>query len=312
MSLALVSAFLVGCGSSGGGSLSEGNKTDDNKTPVYDPSSENYSGKTYTNSIGAEFIRVPAGTFQMGADPVNDALAFIGSYDNEKPHNVTITKAYYFGKYVVSSREWANITGENLLGELSTINRFSASKVSLAQIQNFITQLNVRELRGAADRPKYRLPTEAEWEYAARLDANGIPTTTAWSFGNDLADLSTYAVYNETGTSVSTSGRKSPTGLGFYDIYGYLQEYTSDLYDEKYGLSDAQLAGITTDPTGPTSSTDGTILRGGSRTSTALTPDGTEPGWAETRSAYRFVISDTKGYSDVGFRLVLEIPDSAQ
>ncbi|MDR3178107.1 MAG: formylglycine-generating enzyme family protein [Campylobacteraceae bacterium] len=301
--------FLVGCGGGGGGS------SEPNNPPAggngYDQSKEDYSGATYNNSIGMPFIRVPAGVFQMGADPVYDALSPIGTISDETPHQVNITKAYYLGTYEVGAEEWENITGEDLFPSISA-KRIPASKITFSEIESFIDKLNKKENRTSADRPKYRLPTEAEWEYAARLDENGNATTTAWSFGNDPDELIKYATYNiTTGHITKSGGTKNSTGLGFYDIYGHLYEYVSDWYDANYGLTAEQLAGITVDPKGPNSGNH--MARGGGYDVEASTPAAGNNGWAHIRSATRFSVKNANIKDPkIGFRLLLEIPDSAQ
>jgi formylglycine-generating enzyme required for sulfatase activity len=310
-----VTGFLVGCG--GGGNNEGGNEdnggsgnSNTNTGSGYDQSAEDYTGTTYSNSIGISFIRVPAGVFKMGADS-GDALSQIGEFPNEKQHQVNITKAYYLGKYEISAKEWESITGKDLFPGISA-GRIPVAKITFSEIQEFIDKLNEKENRTLPDRPKYRLPTEAEWEYAARLNEDGEPTLTAWSFGNNPDELANYATYNKTGSIVASGGTKNATGLGFYDIYGHLFEYVSDWYDNDYGLTAEELADIIVDPKGPISGAE-RIVRGGSYLSKDLTPNEKENGWGNIRSAYRLAISDYNvRYTDIGFRLLLEIPDEAQ
>ncbi|MDR2342427.1 MAG: formylglycine-generating enzyme family protein [Campylobacteraceae bacterium] len=239
--------------------------------------------------------------------------AAIGTFVNEKQHQVNITKAYYLGKYEVSVKEWENITGKNLLPGIGT-SRIPAATITFSEIQDFIDKLNKKENRTFPDRPKYRSPTEAEWEYAARLDEDGNSTLTAWSFGNDFNELANYATYNKEGniTLIASGGTKNATGLGFYDIYGHLFEYVSDWYDDDYGLTNEELADITVDPKGPSNGIK-RIVRGGSYLSKDSAPSKQNNGWASMRSAYRSGVEQyNEKYNNVGFRLLLEIPDNAQ
>jgi formylglycine-generating enzyme required for sulfatase activity len=113
---------------------------------------------SFTNSIGMEFVLIPAGTFIMGS-PDSDAEA----QSDEKPaHRVTISQPFYLGKYPVTQAQWERVMG-------SRPSRFQVRPnhpmyyVSWEDVQEFLSKLNNREGRG-----DYRLPTEAEWEYACR------------------------------------------------------------------------------------------------------------------------------------------------
>jgi formylglycine-generating enzyme required for sulfatase activity len=129
--------------------------------------------KTLRNSIGMEFVLIQAGTFQMGS---ND-----GSH--EKPaHTVRLTRSYYLGKYEVTQAQWEAVMGNNPSHFKGDTNR-PVEQVSWEDVQEFMRRLNTKE-SGA----RYRLPTEAEWEYAARAGS-----TTAYSFGDDAGQLGQYA-----------------------------------------------------------------------------------------------------------------------
>src|SRR5215510_10432312 len=132
--------------------------------------------KTLTNSIGMEFALIPAGTFTMGSDT--------GDPDERPVHQVTISKAFYMGKYEVTQGQWQTVMGTNPSALPGDANR-PVDQVSWNEAQTFISKLNAME--GVQ---LYRLPTEAEWEYAARAGS-----TTIFSFGNDPKNLGEYAWY---------------------------------------------------------------------------------------------------------------------
>jgi Sulfatase-modifying factor enzyme 1 len=126
------------------------------------------SGETWVNSLGVKFVLIPAGTFQMGSD-ARDA------YNNEKPvHQVTLSKPFYLGIYEVTQGQWQAVMGTNP-SHFQGDSNLPVENVSWDDVQEFLRRLNTR-IGGAT----YRLPTAAEWEYAAR-----VGTTTAYSFGDD-------------------------------------------------------------------------------------------------------------------------------
>ncbi|GHU24948.1 hypothetical protein AGMMS50243_28630 [Betaproteobacteria bacterium] len=125
--------------------------------------------KTFTNSIGTEFILIPAGSFTMGADKNAEKAS-----DDETPlHLVSISQAFYLGKYPVTQEQWEAVMGSNPSQFKGRNN--PVEEVSWDDVQTFIQRLNAKE-----GTKKYRLPTEAEWEYAARAG-----TKSAYSFGDD-------------------------------------------------------------------------------------------------------------------------------
>ncbi|WP_052122345.1 formylglycine-generating enzyme family protein [Chelonobacter oris] len=244
----------------------------------------------YTNTIGMEFVEIPAGTFLMGS-AADDPQA----YDVEKAqHQVTISKAFYIGKYEVTQAEWEKIMGEppyqrtrsnpyyQLPGMKERITRPNhPATVSWNDAQAFLNRLNQLD----ADH-HYRLPTEAEWEYAARAGSQ-----TAYSFGDNEQELGNYAWFGEDFSRGGTHpvGQKRPNPWGLYDVHGNAWEWVNDWFTSRHSPT-AQ-----TDPQGAPSGRDKTV-RGGSWHNTATS-------W---RSAFRKPYSpDYRGIS-IGFRIVME------
>jgi formylglycine-generating enzyme required for sulfatase activity len=221
------------------------------------------------SSIDMEFVLIPAGTFLMGS---NDAAAF----GNEQPvHEVTISQPFYLGKYQVTQAEWQVVVGSNPSYFAGDPTR-PVESVSWNRVQEFIRKLNEQEGSN-----KYRLPTEAEWEYAARAG-----TTTAYSFGDDLSDLDTYAWYRgNSDDKTHPVGQIEPNAWGLYDMHGNVREWVQDWYGE-YPV------GPVTDPTGPSSGTL-RVVRGGSWRYSAQ----------DCRAAYRFHFAPNLRDSSLGFRL---------
>jgi formylglycine-generating enzyme required for sulfatase activity len=153
--------------------------------------------------------------------------------------------------------------------------------VSWDDVQEFIRWLNAKE--GGA---RYRLPTEAEWEYVARAG-----TTTRWSFGDSESQLGRYAWYDGNAKrQTHPVGQLQPNPWGLYDMHGNVYEWVQDWYG-KYASDTA------VDPVGPSSGSV-RVDRGGSWGSTAR----------NCRSALRFLGVPGGRVDDLGFRLLREIP----
>jgi formylglycine-generating enzyme required for sulfatase activity len=219
---------------------------------------------------GMEFVPIPAGKFTMGSTN--------GSDDERPPHEVTISKPFEMGKYEATQAQWEAVMGNNPSHFTGEANRL-VENVSWEDVQKFIRKLNDSE--GGT---KYRLPTEAEWEYAARAGS-----TTTYSFGDDSSRLGEYAWYSgNSGGKTHPVGQLKPNAWGLYDMHGNVWEWVQDWYG-KYS------AELVTDPQGPSSGS-GRMYRGGSWHFDAR----------GCRSAYRGY--DAPGSRDrfLGFRLLKE------
>lgn len=249
-----------------------------------------------SSATGMKLKRLEAGRFQMGSDDSDP-----DARDNEKPaHQVTLTKPFYMGIYPVTQGEWISVMGtEPWKGEpyVKTGIDYPATYVSFDDAQEFLSRLNKLEedtglFRGGW---RYVLPTEAQWEYAARAG-----TGTRYSFGDDTSKLFDYGWFDENTWDVGEKyahrvGQKLANRWGLYDMHGNVWEWCSDWYAaDYYSKSDS------TDPTGPTSGSGGTgrVLRGGGFLSSS----------SDCRSAYRYGSSPGRRYDGLGFRLAFVQP----
>jgi len=175
-----------------------------------------------------EMVVIPAGSFMMGmpersADPFDENLASLGG-ENERPQHRVTLKAFAIGKYEVTQEQWYSVMGDN--PSYHKGRRGPVEQVDWTTVQNFIDKLN--KVTGK----RYRLPSEAEWEYVARAG-----TTSYWSFGNDRSKLQEYAWYNYDGfqsTQTHPVGQKPANRFGLHDIYGNVSEWTQDCWHDSY------------------------------------------------------------------------------
>ena len=168
------------------------------------------------NSIGMKFTLIPAGEFNMGSE----------EYDDEKPvHKVRINNPFFLGTYPVTQREWKAVMGDNNNPSDSKGDDLPVEQVSWDRVQEFIKKLNEKE---GTDR--YRLPSEAEWEYACRAG-----TTTRYSFGDSKSKLGDYAWYDDnSGSKTHLVGQKKPNPWGLYDMHGNVHEWVQDDWHDSY------------------------------------------------------------------------------
>jgi formylglycine-generating enzyme required for sulfatase activity len=273
------------------------------------------SEKEITNSIGMKLVLIPKGTFQMGS-PIEEE----GADDDEKQHQVTISKDYYLGATEVTQGQYEQVMGINLSNVQKPVIRKSDSsmypveRVSWKDAVEFCKRLSALPEEKQAGRV-YRLPTEAEWEYACRAGSK-----TAYGFGASSKSLGDYAWFgNNSGSKELDSdallakmktnpqeyldtllsacathpvGEKKPNAWGLYDMHGNVKEWCSDWYGD-------YPKGAVNDPTG---SKVGLfrVFRGGSWTSVEA---------AYCRSAFRLSYVPSLRDYDVGFRVALNSPE---
>ena len=222
------------------------------------------------NSIGMKFKLIPTGTFLMG--------------ESEVAHEVTLTKPFKMGVHEVTQTQYERLMGVNpshFKGADNPVHR-----VSWNDAVEFCRRLSELPAEKAAGNV-YRLPTEAEWEYACRAG-----TATKFSFGDDESELGDYAWYGvNCDQKTHPVGSKKPNAWGLYDMYGNVWEWCQD-WEEDYPI------GSVTDPSGATSGSY-RVARGGSWDDTA----------GFCRSAYRSRYGPSYRSYRYGFRVCLSPSD---
>ena len=241
-------------------------------------------GTTRINDIGMQMIWIPSGSFMMGS-PASEAQR---DSDEGPQRLVTIARGFWMGRYEVTQGQYEAVMGTNPSWFKGCGKDCPVELVSWNDAKEFISRLNARN-----DGFVYSLPSEAEWEYAARAG-----TTTAFAFGNSLS--STQANFNgnypygnapkgpylERTTKV---GSYRPNAWGLYDMHGNVWEWVEDIWQDSY-------TGLPTDGSANTTRGDNShrMLRGGS--------------WDDigyvTRSANRDRFNPTLRNSNFGFRVV--------
>ncbi len=191
-----------------------------------------------------EMVYIEPGEFIMGSKNCGEAAA--------PPHEVTITKGFYMGKYTVTNEQWAKISGSNSNDPKNTKPDHPVVNVSWEDCKEFIEKLNeLKKYNGT-----FRLPTEAEWEYACRAGS-----TTEYYWGNDIDDA--YYWYDKnSGSSTQPVGKKKPNNFGLYDMSGNVWEWCEDFYDRDWYNKESCKSEENLDPTGPNTGSD-RVLRGG-------------------------------------------------
>jgi formylglycine-generating enzyme required for sulfatase activity len=196
--------------------------------------------KYFTNSLGMKLVLIPEGRFQMGA-PIGE----MDECEDELQHDVTISQNYYLGMTQVTQGQYEKVMGDNpsrfqgceVDGRDSSA--FPVEQVSWDDVVEFCKKLSELPEEKKSGRV-YRLPTEAEWEYACRAGSN-----TAYCFGNNEESLCDYAWFEDnSGYQTHPVGEKKPNAWGLYDMHGNVWELCSDWYDY-------YIEGAVIDPSGP-------------------------------------------------------------
>lgn len=233
---------------------------------------------------GMEFVWVPGGCFYMGCGEWADMAR---CYPYEHPVSEVCLDGFWMGKYVVTQGQWTQVMGENprqwtqIIGENPSYfkygDHYPVEQVSWNNVQNFIRELNSHSLS------TFRLPTESEWEYAARSGGQ----EEKYAGGDELNRLGWY--WNNSGRQTQPVGTKAPNGLGIYDMSGNVWEWVYDWFDAEYYSYRHRY-----NPQGPKTGLY-RVIRGGSWNFVA----------SECRTTSRLSLAPFDWSKSVGFRLVL-------
>ena len=241
--------------------------------------------KSITNTIDMKFNKIPAGTFMMGSPETETDRD-----DDEHQHQVTISKAFYMQTTEVTQGQWKAVMGtEPWKGKdyVKEGTNYAATQVRWHDALAYCKKLSEQEGK------TYRLPTEAEWEYACRAG-----TKTRWSFGNDKKVHGDHAWWQVNASDIGEQyahqvGLKKPNAFGLYDMHGNVWEWCNDCYGHDYYKQLPKK-----DPTGPeTQRNTWRVLRGGSWLNLSLF----------TRSASRDRNYPNQRRHHYGFRVVREL-----
>jgi formylglycine-generating enzyme required for sulfatase activity len=222
---------------------------------------------------GMELIYVPSGCFKMGS-----SLDEKGRFAWEGPVHEVCVDGFWIGKYEVTQEQWQKIMGGNPSG-FQKGGSYPVENVSWNDAQKFLSRLNKRSSR------VYRLPTEAEWEYACRADSSGKycgggnPDFLAWHEENS-------------GGATHPAGKLQANAFGLHDMSGNVWEWCSDRFDKNY----YGLAGTRLNPQGPASGSESRVVRGGSAGSRVR----------NCRAAFRFRNKPDYRENLMGFRVVMQ------
>ena len=220
-----------------------------------------------TNSIGMEFVLLPPGKFQMGTSQSMGNR----NHDEGPTHEVTVSQGFYLGKYEVTQRQWSSVMGQNP-SWFERCDQCPVERVSWFDVTAFIRRLN--SIEGDAN---YRLPTEAEWEYAA------LGNTNEALYGN-LNEIGWYLDNSDGRTHVV--GGRVPNRYGLYDLLGNVWEWVQDWYGPYQTASQI-------DPVGPS--------RGSKRVTRGCSWV-TSP--SECRTSARNSHDPSERFGGLGFRLL--------
>lgn len=252
---------------------------------LVDSTRASYSADTFTNDFGMTFVRIEPGTYMMGSPDYEP-----GRYSNEPQQSITISAPFYIQTTEVTQQQWmAPRGGANPAANTHSGGNCPVENVSWEEVQLYIEALNSYE------EGTYMLPTEAQWEYAARAGSktaftNGFITNDEYNcLVDDNLGLMGWYCGNSDGMTHPVA-QKTPNDWGLYDMHGNVWEWCQDLYDDF-------TPNVTTGQMGPNSQFY-RVLRGGGFNDYANS----------CRSASRIPGSPYSGYGSAGFRLVVVPP----
>ena len=278
--------------------LNSKNPEKNTKTKIINKSDPATAGTVIKNSVGMEFVYIPPGDFIMGSseDEIKKALIEVSKYQNDTARDrfanetplrkISIKDGFWMGKYEVTQAQWQALMDGNPSNFKECGANCPVEQVSWDNAQVFVEKLNAED-----DGLEYRLPTEAEWEYAARAG-----TTTAFAFGDSInsnqANFDGNFPYDSTkGKYIARTvvvGSYQPNTFGLYDMHGNVWEWTQDIYNSDYqnlptdGSANLSIGELNL-----------RVLRGGSWYNSGF----------YCRSAYRFKLTSISRSNNVGFRV---------
>jgi formylglycine-generating enzyme required for sulfatase activity len=236
-------------------------------------------GKEFTNGVGMAMKRIPRGRFLMGS-PQNEP----GRSSQETQHEVTLTKDFFMSATEVTQGQWKKVMGNNPSANKGG-DDFPVETVSWNDTQEFLKKLNARAEETSHGRI-YRLPTEAEWEYACR---GGVGK--AFFTGDKLTSQQANVSEGKSlGRTCKTASYK-PNAYGMHDMNGNVWEWCHDWYDANYYARSPKL-----DPRGPETGSQ-RVARGGSY---AFDP-------SSCRSAHRAQGTPTERHGGLSFRVACDL-----
>jgi formylglycine-generating enzyme len=250
----------------------------------------------HSNSTGMKFAPIPGGEFMMGRErPYSEIMALTTvpfgvdlAIEAEVPQHRVRIAPFLIATNEVSQKQWEHVMGtrpwHNKHPYVNEGEHFPAVYVTWELASEFCQRLSEKDGRA------YRLPTEAEWEYACRAQ-----TTTLYSFGDDSSEMPDYGWISGNASTAEEKyaqrvARRKPNGWGLYDMHGNVWEWCSDWYGNSYYSVSA-----IENPEGPATGTE-RVIRGGS--------------WQDSdthaRSAFRYGLPPTHADMNIGFRVVCD------
>ncbi|MFN5706700.1 MAG: formylglycine-generating enzyme family protein [Planctomycetota bacterium] len=230
------------------------------------------------NSIGMKFAKIPKGKSEIGTEEKDGDIAF------NPCREIEIQTDFYLSIYEVRLSDYLKVTGQNPFKLVNTQEENPVLWVSWDDCQIFCNSLSSLDAEKAEGRT-YRLPTEAEWEYACRAGSK-----TAFCFGNDVRELGRYAWTKNNTTKVNPVGGLKPNAFGLFDMHGNAWEWCQDDYFYRNSLAEAKHGTFIP-------KTSRKVVRGGGWDSPSNTAS----------SSYRFFRDRENKDNYTGFRVVLEV-----